>query len=154
MRQFFSLMACLFLAAALGQTPAKFQVAASVAPSYKQGDAGQMNISLKLLSEEVSFTEAVVFLNIVEDAPNYPQAAHKIFANASETPKIFQVLYTADDLRQGLATSLGFEFKDSAKPGKYILVIQTFAGATTDPHNVKFENRVGISSFPFEIAGP
>ena len=132
----------------------KFEIAASMASSYQQGQADDVSISLKLTDAEVNFTEAVVFLNVVENAPPYPQAAHRIFASASETPKVFQTVYSADSLREGISTSLSFGLKDNAKPGSYSLVIQVFAGANTDPHGVKPDTRVAMRSFAFEITVP
>lgn len=153
-RFFTGMVLCLLLGTAFGQNLPKFDIAASMASVYQEGQSDQVSISVKLLDAEVNFTEAVVFLNVVENAPPYPQAAHKIFANANEVPKIFQIVYSVDALREGVSTSLDFSLKDNAKPGNYSLVIQVFAGANTDPHSVTPETRVALRGFGFEITAP
>lgn len=146
-----SLLLCFFSAAVFAQNQPKLEISASMAAVYQQGQSDEVKISVKLLDPEVSFSTAVVFLNVVEDAPGYPQAAHKIFVSANEAPKVFQVVHLAEALRQGVGTNLVFALKDAAKPGNYSLVIQVFADANTDPHKVNINNRIALKGFNFQI---
>jgi hypothetical protein len=136
------------------QDAPKFSVTSSLQSSYVQGAADAVSIFVKLNEATNALEQGVIFLNVVEATPSYPQAAHKIFASASEEPKIFQVVYSADSLLQGLGTTLSFQLKADAKPATYSLVIQVFNDGNTDPHRVKAENRVAIKSFSFEIVKP
>lgn len=148
---FFLLM---LLSSSLAQDKAVFQITSSLAPSYVQGSSDTVSISLKLAELVEGLDQAVVFLNVVENQPNYPQAAHKIFASAAEEPPVFQVVQSAESLLTGVATNLSFQLKDNATVGKYSLVIQVFQGSNTDPHRVNGEERVAIQGFNFEITAP
>ncbi len=142
------------LAFGLGQSQEAFNIQSNMLANYEQGNSGEVAISVRLTDEASSLEQAVIFLNVVENVANYPQAAHKIFASASETPELFQQVYSAEALRVGVNTSLAFQLKDNAKLSNYSLVIQVFEGNTVDPHKVNFEDRVAIKGFNFNIIAP
>ncbi len=142
------------LAFGLSQSQEAFNIQSNMLANYEQGSTGEVAITVRLTDEASSLEQAVVFLNVVENVANYPQAAHKIFASASESPEVFQQVYSAEVLRAGVSTSLTFQLKDDAKLSNYSLVIQIFEGTTLDPHKVKFEDRVAIKGFNFNIVAP
>jgi len=150
----FAFILILVFSLGFAQEKPNFQIGSSLAETYVQGSADEISISVSLKELVAGLDQAVVFLNVVEDKPNYPQAAHKIFASASEEPPIFQTVLSAESLIAGVGTTLSFQLKDNATAGNYSLVIQIFQGANTDPHRVKPEERVAIRGFGFEITEP
>lgn len=119
--------------------------------SYRPGEAGEVAISFAFAAPELE--RGVLFLNVVERdaARTYPQAAHLIFASASETPGIFRRVYSAEQLAAGLATTLSFRLRDNAKPGDYALVLQLYQGSVSHPNRVRPEDRLVLKSFNFSI---
>lgn len=145
------MLALVLLQVTLAQN--KFVMTASLEPSYIQGADGVVAISISLDEASSDFSEAVVFLNVVEvdAAGKYPQAAHKIFKAASEEPEIFKQVVTRAALEAGIATTLSFTLNNNAKPATYSLVLQVFEGNNTNPNAVNPATRLGIGSFLFDI---
>jgi hypothetical protein len=131
-------------------------IQADVGASYAPGAVGEVPITLQF-DDAVALPESgVVFLNVVEDdaARDWPQAAHRIFASASEDPPVFRRVLSAEALRAGLATTVRFRLRATAPPGRYHLVIQVYRGPVTDPGRVRAEDRVFMRGFAFDIALP
>jgi hypothetical protein len=135
------------------KTPPYVEFSATMNDVYKQGDTATVNISAQLVDPENKIKEGVLFLNVVEidEAKKYPQAAHLIFADASSPNDITKKVYTGDELRAGLATTVTFVLKDNAKPATYSLALQLFNGTNTDPHRVRVEDRIDLRNFKFAI---
>lgn len=146
-----ALVLVLFPAAA--EAPLVAQVEAGLEASYRPGEHGEIAIRLVYDDPASGLTEGVAFLNVVERDPahDWPQAAHKIFASASETPKVFRVVQSLEQLRAGLGTTLSFRLRDDAEPGEYALVVQLYRGSNTDPNRVRVEDRVLLKGFDFQI---
>jgi hypothetical protein len=143
----------MFIGAGFAQGQKAFGISADLESSYVQGASGSVSIAVQLTDASLNLSQAVVFLNIVENNPakNYPQAGHLIFAAAAEEPQIFRLVWNRDALLNGLATSLSFSLKDNARPGDYSLVIQVFRGTNTNPNGVRVEDRIALKSFAFRV---
>ncbi len=153
MKQLLGILCVLLLSIGLAQE-AKFSISSTTETSYTQNTAGAIDIFIKLQEGTDTFSNAVIFLNIVESSPNHPQAAHKIFTSASEEPQVFQAVYPAEAFLAGIGTSLNFQLKQKARLGNYSLVIQIFEGTNTDPHKVGGQTRLAIKAFSFEVIEP
>jgi hypothetical protein len=156
MRKSLVFCSCIFFFIAVAQkekTPPYVEFTGTMNSVYKQGDIATVDISVQLIDPENVITEAVLFLNVVEidEAKKYPQAAHLIFADASSPNDITKKVYTGDELRVGLATTVTFVIKDNAKPANYSLALQLFNGTNTDPNRVKVEERIDMKNFKFTI---
>lgn len=142
----------LLLAPVLAEAPeAASEVRADLAASYRQGEAGVVRIEVRYPAPAAF--EGVLFLNVVERDParNWPQAAHRIFAAAAESPQVFRVVQGAQALAEGLSTTLEFRLRANAPPGPYALVIQLYRGRQTNPNRVRVEDRVLLKGFDFEV---
>lgn len=150
--QFSLVLWTLFILSTNVLAQASLEVTTTLAASYPQGAEDAVTITVKL-DEGAGLEQGVLFLNIVERDPagTYPQAAHRLFASASEEPGIFRVVVSSKALREGLQTTLSFSLRDRAKPGNYALVVQLFKGDTTNPGRVRVENRVGMRAFDFTV---
>lgn len=146
-----SLLALLVAPARALEPGAAGEVRADLAASYRQGEAGAVHISVRYQAPEAF--EGVLFLNVVERDParTYPQAAHRIFADAAESPKVFRVVQDAPALAEGLSTTLRFRLRANAPPGPYALVVQLYRGRQTNPNRVRVEDRVLLQGFNFEV---
>lgn len=135
------------------QSKPELRVSVDIKSTYVQGQQDNINFTMNLNDQTGVFEEGVLFLNIVERDPagKNPQAAHKIFTSAKETPKTFRQVYTGAELREGVSTTLEFGLRDGAKVGDYALVVQLFKGDETNPNRVKYENRVALKGFNFSI---
>jgi hypothetical protein len=131
-------------------------IQADLGASYAPGAVGEVPIALHFDDVAALPVSGVVFLNVVEDDParDWPQAAHRIFASASEDPPVFRQVLSAEALRAGLTTTVRFRLRANAPPGRYHLVIQVYRGPVTDPGRVRAEDRVFMRGFAFDIALP
>ena len=139
------------------QSPqAVLNVTANIQPEYRQGEEGSIDFVITLNDPGETVSEGVLFLNIVERdaARNWPQAAHLIFASASEAESVFKVPYSGQALRVGVGTRLNFKLRDRAKTSDYALVIQIFQGAETNPNRVRVADRIALQSFDFSVVAP
>ena len=134
-----------------GQT---LEVITTLEQSYRQGQEGAITFIISAETLDTAF-EGVLFLNVVEldEARNWPQAAHKIFAAAKEAPTVFRVVRSGAELKGGLETELQFRLRERAKPGDYALVIQLYQGSVTDPNRVRGTDRIAMRGFNFRILG-
>ncbi|NOK79058.1 MAG: hypothetical protein GFH24_608434n15 [Chloroflexi bacterium AL-N5] len=130
-----------------------FRIASNLAASYEPGASGTVSISVQLLNPDLDFSQAVVFLNIVEidERRTYPQVMHQLFSAADAAPDIFKTVYSKEQLLNGVSTNLVFFLRDNAKPGSYSMAIQVFSGNNTDPNRVRVQDRLGIQNFGFSI---
>lgn len=156
MKKFLFIALCSFLTFGFCQkdkVPPYVEFGVSMNATYKQGDSATVNIAVRLIDPENLIKEAVLFLNVVEidAAKTFPQAAHLIFADASSPNDITKKVFTGDELKAGLSTTVTFVIKDNAKPAKYSLALQLFKGQNTNPNRVKLEDRIDIKNFPFTI---
>lgn len=153
MKSGFALFCLYFLGLGVAQVTTGLKVDVDLASTYRQGQQTNVTFAISLDDEELDLGQGVLFLNVVERDPagKNPQAAHKIFATAKETPSVFRNVYTAAELREGLKTTLAFELRDSAKAGDYTLVVQLYKGDETNPNRVKYENRLALKGFNFSI---
>jgi hypothetical protein len=154
--RYFLCFACLVLSFGFSQkekTPPYVEFSVTMNEVYKQGDSATIDISAQLIDPENVITEAVLFLNVVEvdEAKKYPQAGHLIFADASSPNDITKKVFTGDELRTGLSTTVTFLIKDNAKPANYSLALQLFKGTNTDPNRVQGEDRIDMRNFRFTI---
>lgn len=120
---------------------------------YRQGEEGNIDLTITLSDTAETVGEGVLFLNIVERdaAQTWPQAAHLIFASAREKESVFRIPFTGQALREGLTTSLAFKLRDHAKVGEYALVVQLYKGSETNPNRVKPEHRLSMQGFDFSV---
>jgi hypothetical protein len=96
----------------------------------------------------------VIFLAINERLGNGQyRNAPEIFADGSVAPNIFNKVFTAQELRKGVSTTLSFQLADDAKPSGYAAVVQVFSGTETNPNLVNVDNRIGKRTFQFDIVG-
>lgn len=145
----YSWLCCLGLA----QVTSGLNVALNLETAYSQGQEATVNFVITLDDDALELEQGVLFLNIVERdaAGKNPQAAHKIFASAKETPSVFRTVYTGAELRAGVETSLSFQLRETAKIADYSLVVQLYRGAETNPNRVKYANRLALKGFNFSI---
>lgn len=149
----FAILFCLLFGLVTAQDAPKLRVEAALEPVYLQGQGDEVELRIVLNDPAETLKEGVLFLNVVERdaARGWPQAAHKIFTSAEETPAVFRQPYTGTALRTGVTTSLAFELRAKAKPGDYALVVQLYEGSVTDPNRVSANNRVALKAFHFSI---
>jgi hypothetical protein len=128
-----------------------FDVSIAAPSALRQGERGEATIRVALASGALE--RAVAFLNVVKASPeeNYPQAAHLIFADASETPSLFRLPLDAEAWREGRRVQLSFALKPDAPPGKYFLVVQLFRGRNTDPNRVRVRDRLALVLHAFTV---
>ena len=152
----FVVLLALLTPGGLAQVAPSMQVSADMAPVYVQGRAGSVTLSMRLKDPDSTVSDGVLFLNVVErdEARGWPQVAHRIFALARETPKVFRLPYTGKELRRGVETRLEFQLRSRAKPADYALVVQLYEGTSTNPNRVEPENRLGMTGFNFTITEP
>ena len=132
-----------------------FGVEAELQPVYRPGEAGVVIIRLRYDAASAALADGVIFLNVVERdaARKWPQAAHRIFAAASEDPPVFRRVYDGAALQSGLNTTLRFRLRERAPLGDYALVVQLYRGDETNPNAVRPEDRVLMRGFDFAIVG-
>ncbi len=152
------MLLALFLAlvvalAAAEAPPVVAEIRADVQTNYQPGDRGEITVHLVYDDPSLPLEAGVVFLNVVERDPErtWPQAAHKVFASAHETPRVFRLVQDAAALKAGVGATLSFRLRDNARPGPYSLVVQLYRGVTTDPNRVRAEDRLLMKGFDFEI---
>ena len=147
------LLISVLIPCAAAQSELKLRVDVDMQSTYAQAQQGRISFTMVLEGPNEALDEGVLFLNVVERDPagKNPQAAHKIFASAKETPKVFRQVYTGADLQKGVETTLEFQLRDSAKLGDYTLVVQLYRGSETNPNRVKYENRLALKGFNFSI---
>lgn len=127
--------------------------ASTIVERYCAGTEHDLWVSLVLEDPRETVAEGVLFLNVVENNPerDYPQAAHRLFSNASGTPQIFGKVFSGAALRGGRETTVSVVFRGDAPPGDYAIVFQAFAGRETDPNRVDVAKRVGLAAVPFTV---
>jgi hypothetical protein len=131
-------------------------IEANVARHYRSGDEGTLTINLQLEDPEAVIGEAVLFLSVIRlrDTGGYVQATHQIFASAKAEPDIFLTVVRGETLRAGIMTDVIFQLQNRIKLGRYVLVLQLFAGTNTNPHRVSVEERIAMEMFRFRIVKP
>ena len=107
----------------LAQTAPTLLVTADLQPSYQQGQADNLELTIVLNDPDEIVGEGVLFLNSVERdaAKKFPQAAHKIFATAAESPSIFRIPYQGAALRAGFTTTLTFRLRSTFSHSRILL---------------------------------
>lgn len=153
-RHVITMLLMLLSGAVLASSPAvQWTVEANIKPTYQQGDADEITITLRAVDPSGQFREGVAFLNVVENSRerNWPQAAHKIFAWANEDSRIFQLPLSREAWQEGQHTTLSFRLKRNARPGDYVLVLRLFNGPNTNPHTVQTTDLLGHADFRFSI---
>ena len=153
MRLVFAIFCLWICGLGAAQSGSDLQVELDLDSTYVQGQQADVKFDIFLENDPLDLEQAVLFLNIVERDParKFPQAAHKIFATAKETPSVFRKVHTGAALREGVETTLAFQLRDGAKAGDYALVVQLFKGGETDPKQVNIENRLALKGFNFSI---
>jgi hypothetical protein len=132
----------------------KLEIASTLEPVYFPGDSDTIEMAIELDDPARVIDNGVIFLAINErlgdgDYRNAPE----IFADGNVAPNIFNKVFTARELRQGVSTTLSFTLADDAKPSGYAAVVQVFSGTDTNPNTVKVENLIGKRTFRFDIVG-
>lgn len=158
MRRLFGVVAwVLFTAAALAGSPVSISVV-DLPAELAQGTSARVSFTLQLLDPAVLEDEdrGVWFLNIVEPlgGGDVRQVSHLLFSAASEESQIFRRRFSTDELQAGVSTQIEFQLRARPPLGDYLLALQLFKGADTNPGRVQASNRVAMEFFPFRVVEP
>lgn len=119
----------------------------------RPGERGNAAFTFRLDDPDMTVTEGVWFLNIVQPLENGDarQVSHLLFDEASEEGDGFRRVFSHEELSGGVTMTVAFRISRNATPGSYLVALQLFRGTVTNPSRVKVDDRVWLELHPLTV---